>query len=405
VKIKTLFSPKPLHPIQMGWFILIELLLLFGETFSKFHLFGPFHLFDFSFLLLAGWSAWYYFKQPRAFLVWPVLFILGFSVIYLIYSYLAQLGPVNYMVRQYAMFVYMGGSWLLFASFISPEYQKFNVRFIALMGLAAVGLQLIYHAYLFLFTDDFSLFGAFNYYNKMAVMALIVAGAYGLVYFNKSWQKIGFGLLYLLLTTTLGHSSAFLAAFFVLTAYIVLKANKLIKIAGLGLIVVALVVFVLYLPQFSDHNAEWRMVFWKVSLKEIIVDKSAILGHGFGVPYSSQQVLDMFRESLNSPWFEVRPEEQYLSPMHNSFITLAFHLGLIPALFIVVPLIPAFNYLFFAAPGEHLPRLDFLVLALLGASVWASFNVVLELPHSSTFYWLIYFTLVYNLRTRQSLPV
>jgi len=30
-----------------------------------------------------------------------------------------------------------------------------------------------------------------------------------------------------------------------------------------------------------------------------------------------------------------------------------------------------------------------------GVSVWAGFNVVLELPHSSGFYWLIYFSLVY----------
>ncbi len=388
----------------MGWFILIELLLIFGETFSKFHLFGPVHLFDFSFLLLAAWSVWYYFKQPKAFLVWPVLIMLAFSVAYLAYSYFAHLGPVNYIVRQYAMFVYMGASWLLFASFITPEYQKYNVRFIALMGLAAVALQLVYHAYLFLFTDDFTIFGAFNYYNKMAIMALIVAGAYGLVYFKNMALKIGFGLFYVLLTTTLGHSSAFLAAFFILAAYVILKANKTIKLAGLVLIALALMVFILYLPQFSDHNAEWRLVFWKVSLKEIVFERYAILGQGFGVPYSSQEVLDTFRDNLDSPWFEVRPEEQYLSPMHNSFITLAFHIGLVPALLIIVPLIPAFRYLFFAANDQHQPQLDFLVLALLGASVWASFNVVLELPHSSTFFWLIYFTLIYSFRTRQQQP-
>ena len=122
------------------------------------------------------------------------------------------------------------------------------------------------------------------------------------------------------------------------------------------------------------------------------------MGHGFGVPYSSQAVLDSFRDTLNSPWFEMRPEEQYLSPMHNSFITLAFHIGLIPMLLIFVPLYPAAKYLFFTPAKSHQNHLDFLVLALVGSSIWVSFNVVLELPHSSSFYWLIYFSLVYSLR-------
>ena len=382
----------------MAWFILLELLLLFGETFSKFHLFGPFHLFDFSFILLAAWSSYYFFKQSKYFLIWPVLVILLLSVIYLAYSYFTHLGPVNYIVRQYAMFIYMGISWLLFASYITPKYQKYNIRLIALVGIAAIAMQLIYHLYLAIFANGYSLFGAFNYYNKISIMALIVAGAYGLVYFKKRWEKIAAGVCFILLSTTLGHSSVFLAAFFVVMAYFVLRANKLIKLAGLGILIISVLVFMVYLPQFSDQNAEWRLVFWKYSLRDIIFEKYALMGHGFGVPYSSQAVLDSFRDTLNSPWFEMRPEEQYLSPMHNSFITLAFHIGLIPMLLILVPLYPAAKYLFFTPAKSHQNHLDFLVLALIGTSIWVSFNVVLELPHSSSFYWLIYFSLVYSLR-------
>jgi len=59
----------------MGWFILMELLLLFGETFSKFHVFGPFHLFDLSFVLLVIWSLYYFIRQPRGWgfrlVIWP----------------------------------------------------------------------------------------------------------------------------------------------------------------------------------------------------------------------------------------------------------------------------------------------------------------------------------------------
>ena len=183
----------------------MELLLLFGETFSKFHVFGPFHLFDLCFLLLAVWSFYYFIKQPKSFIVLPILLILAFSVGYLLYSYFAKLGPTNYMVRQYATFIYMGISWLLFASFISTEYQKFNIRLIVLMALATVGLQLVYHTYLAIFTEGYSVFGAFNYYNKMAVMTLIVSGAFGLVYLKKIWHKLAVGIFYLVVSILYSH--------------------------------------------------------------------------------------------------------------------------------------------------------------------------------------------------------
>ncbi len=397
---KNLFSARPLHPIQMGWFILMELLLLFGEIFSKFHVFGPFHLFDLSFVLLAVWSLYFYFKQPRAFLLWPLLLVLVFSVAYLAWSWVAALGPTNYMIRQYALFVYMGGSWLLFASYVKEEYAPFNIRFIALMGVAALAIQLVYLLYLALFTDDFSLFGNFNYYNKMTVIALLAGGAYLLVYVPRLWQKILVASAFLLLSTTLGHASAFMAAFMIVASYILLHFNRTLKIISLVALVLIIAGFIVYLPQFSDHNAEWRVVFWRTSLKEIILQKYALLGHGFGVPYSSQEVLDAFREQLNSPWFEVRPEEQYLSPMHNSFITMAFHIGLLPSLLILVPVWPALVYLFGSSRVTRTSVRDFLVLSLIGVSVWSSFNVVLELPHSATFYWLVYFTLVYEFRYR-----
>ena len=40
----------------------------------------------------------------------------------------------------------------------------------------------------------------------------------------------------------------------------------------------------------------------------------------------------------------------------------------------------------------------FLLLAFAGCFVWVSFNVILELPHSATYFWLIYFTTAYAFR-------
>jgi len=131
-------------------------------------------------------------------------------------------------------------------------------------------------------------------------------------------------------------------------------------------------------------------------VKESVADYYGVLGHGFGVPFVSQEAILKFREQLNYNIFEHQPEEQLLSPMHNSFITIIFHVGLIPGLLILIPLWPVFQYLFKRNRHDKNAKLDFLLLSLAGSMVWTSFNVVLELPHSSAFFWLIYFSLIYE---------
>jgi hypothetical protein len=254
-----------------------------------------------------------------------------------------------------------------------------------------------------LFTEDFSLFGNFNYYSKMAVVGIIVFGAYILVHVNSKILKWALVVFYLLLSVTLGHSSAFLAAFTVVVTYIILQLPIKIKIVGAIALVISVLLFFLFLPQFSDHNAEWRLVFWKYSLKDIITNYYSILGHGFGVPYPTQETLDALRDNINSPWFEMRPEEQYLSPMHNSFITIAFHIGLIPSLLIFIPLFKPIRETLLTKNKDRNPQADFLILSLVGLVVWSSFNVVFELPHTSAFIWLVYFSLIYQFR--QSHPL
>ena len=107
------------------------------------------------------------------------------------------------------------------------------------------------------------------------------------------------------------------------------------------------------------------------------------------------------KEQINSLWFEVRPEEQYLTPMHNSFLTIAYHIGFLPMLMIFIPLIPVFVYPF--KRKNPTKEKDFLTLAVIAAIGWSSFHVVLELPHSSAFIWLIYFTTVYQFQVSKSI--
>lgn len=39
----------------------------------------------------------------------------------------------------------------------------------------------------------------------------------------------------------------------------------------------------------------------------------------------------------------------------------------------------------------------FLSLSLLGIVVFSSFNVILELPHSSSIFWIVFFSLIFKL--------
>jgi hypothetical protein len=104
-----------------------------------------------------------------------------------------------------------------------------------------------------------------------------------------------------------------------------------------------------------------------------------------------------FLNELGSIHFDVNPEEKFLTPMHNSFVTIMFHIGIIPGLLIFVPLKNAFQWAF-NYKIEHAASKKFLFLSFIGFAVWASFNVILEMPHSSAFFWFIYFSVLYEFR-------
>ena len=63
--------------------------------------------------------------------------------------------------------------------------------------------------------------------------------------------------------------------------------------------------------------------------------------------------------------------------------------------FLIIPIQKAIAYFFNRKSKEINQKKDFIVLALIGVIVWTNFHVVLELPHSSAFFWLIYFSTVY----------
>ena len=398
MNVKKLFDPEPLGYAQMSLFILIELLLIFDKTFSKFHLFGPFYLYDFLLILLTLFSGIKIVKNRTKLLYWPILVLVGVSTLYLFYSYFILHSPVNYSVRQFAVIVYIATVYIIFLSFINTETLKFNIRFLILLGIAAFALQLAYHVYNFIFHDNFigSLFNEFNYFSEMAFMALFLFEVYILVYISKWWKWLLI-FLFLLLISTLGHQgSAIIVSSLILGLYFVLQVDLykkyILLLAGIACIYGMFAFFPQY---FLDHNSMWRYIYWKITLKDIFEHYYGIFGHGFGVQFTTPEVLETMSKDINSPWFEVRPEEKYLTPMHNSFITIAYHIGFVFMLLIFIPLKNMFTYIFKRSSENSSKEKDFLTLSMFAVMGWASFHVILELPHSSALFWLIYFSTAY----------
>lgn len=406
MKINNKLSTGILGSIQMSLFILIELLLLFDKTFSKFNLIGPFYLYDAILIFLTIISTVYIIKARISLTIWPIQLLVGVAFIYLIYSYFIINSPLNYTIRQFALIVYLMNIYLIFHALINTNAHMLNIKFCIILGFLAVICQIGFHFYNFTFKENYlsSLFDDFNYFSEMGFMALFLFEVFLLVYLEKWWKWVVF-LMFLMLILTLGHhGSSIIICFSVLGIYIFIHSKKYLKIVIIGSTIIAIGALFLFLPSyFLDHNTLWRLLYWKITLKNIFVDYYGVLGHGFGVKFTTSEILEVMRNELNSPWFEVRPEEQYLTPMHNSFITIAYHVGLIFMLLIFFPLKSMFIYIVDRYNSNPTAEKDFLALSLLGLIMWSSFHVVLELPHSSALFWLIYFSTIYEFKQKPEL--
>jgi hypothetical protein len=199
---------------------------------------------------------------------------------------------------------------------------------------------------------------------------------------------------------TLGHSSAFLAIFIILMFYAYIKVKPFQRLFSFVFIIIAILSLFL-LPQFTDFNASWRLLYWKHILVRSFTDGYFILGHGFGQPFMTYDYAIYIDKVMHSKGMidEYYPMARYLNPPHNSLLTIIFHVGLIPALLFFVPLKKFFRQIFleiFHGDSNSM----FLILSLCGMLVWISFNVILELPHSATYFWLVYFTTAFYLKHR-----
>ena len=376
---------------QRGIFLICVLLLFLGEKFSKFPLIdGYLYLHDtivilFFMLSLMTFRLRYVYKR--------YLFVFLIAIVYFIDSFISD-RPLAYVIRGFAIFFYLAVTYQLFQFFKNKNI--YNITFFKRFSYVSCILQLIYLCFIFFFKTEFSLF-SYNYFSSIQVIGLIIFVSFSLVYIHGifKWILIFFSI-FLLMTS--GHSSAFMSGVMCLLCYLLFRFNKKFVFIGLFILIPVIVLFMwFYIPEFHDSNVIWRLLYWTEIIRNVVWDKFCLLGNGFGVPYMSDTILTILSSELNKDYFDGVGDDIYKTAPHNSFLSIMFHIGVVPTLILFSPLQKVLKYIFYRSKYYSKDK-DFLVFSLIGIFVWCAFNVILELPHSAILIWLVYFTTIWELR-------
>lgn len=376
--------------------MIIILLLLFDRDFSKLAIVEPLYIHD-ALLITATFFALIKFPIKVQFQSLFLLIIL--SIIYLIYSIVNSYvsgGNIILVVRQFFLFFYLIISYIIANKFFkNADNINKAVNFIKKTAKYAVVLQLFYFFYLYLTVPNYTPLKGFSYISAVGVMGIIVYGAYILVYF-KGYKKVFGFLSILIISGLLGHASSFFAVFLVFSLHFYISFSPKIRGISLGVLII-LILILFQTPQFNDANASWRLLYWSHILNRALTENYLILGNGFGQPYMTLDFAKKIAKEINSTFMYTSVNvnyERWITPPHNSFLTMIHNVGLIPVILLFVPLKSFFNQIFLKERTTDKNRL-FLFYSLFGLIVWCSFNVILELPHSAIYFWLIYFTYIF----------
>lgn len=375
--------------------VLIICLLLFDRDFSKLPIKEPLYLHDFLLLIATFFSL----NKLSLRLRFPTIFLfILIAIIYLIISivFFGLEGDYFLMIfRQFFLFFYLMCSYIIANKFFKTENNiDKSVEFIKKIAFWSLFLQLFYFVYLYVTIESYSPLKGYSYLSALGVMGIITYAAYALVFFKGLNKQLMF-LFVMTISALLGHASSFFAVFVILLSHIYISFKPKIRVIVIG-VILFLGIIVVQLPQFNDKNASWRILYWGEIFRQSIVDNYLVLGNGFGKPYVSLEFTDYLYENLNSHNMleKYNSMARWESPPHNSFLTIIFHVGFIPFLLLVWPLKKILIQLFLKRKSEDKNKL-FLFYTIIGLIVWSSFNVILELPHSAIFFWLIFFTYIF----------
>jgi hypothetical protein len=371
-------------------FILFYLLLFLGTRFSTLQLVGVLHLFDALLMLIVFVSLFFIRLRIKH---KHIIFIFTLSCLYFIIS-LSNYYTFSILVRQYALFAYMAFAYILFIGLVTNS-TYFNQLMLSLKRLIFIGLfaQILYLLTLLLIGQYDP--EEYNYLSPLVIMLVICCSAYAFS-FSKGIVLFFILSLCILVSLSLGHSSAVLPIVIISFSHFFLNIRFLIiKTIVFVIGVFFLIGAILFIPSFSDANAIWRLGYWYLILNDLVVSKYSIFGNGFGVPYATEEIAYYLQVVQGATTGLGVGDESYLAASHNSFLTICFHIGLLPGLLIFYPVIQFVRKVKYNSVSRDY---RFLFLCLIGLMVWSSFNVILELPHSSLFFWLIYFLFLFKLK-------
>lgn len=369
------------------------LLILLGKNYTKSVLIDPFfYTHDVVILIMVFFCA-PYFKFTKRIKSIELLFLM--SIGYLAYSFFAQgFENVQIILRQFMIFGYGICFYIIMNFVFNNETIKTNfTRYLMYFGLLCVVVQVLYLPYLFFYLDTNPFFER-KYFSPMIMMGLFVAVSSILVNIKHKLLKHFLFLFLFLLSFSTGHDSTYLSLALIYITYLFVISSKKYKIVLSASLVVGIVLIFVLIPSFTDVNVKWRLLYWQDSLWRI-ANNYFVLGDGFGIPYVTDGTIKelnaLFADVPFSP--QITEEKKYLSAPHNSFLTMAIHVGVFSVVFLFYPLISLFTDKSLFRDKKVL----FLALSLLGMGVFSSFNVILELPHSSSLFWIVLFGLIFKL--------
>ncbi|NTU73843.1 hypothetical protein HGB07_06815 [Candidatus Roizmanbacteria bacterium] len=382
---------RDIHLLEIAFYLLMVILLVGGRSISKLQLIGPIFLYDTLLLGAFCWAALQHKKRQR-FMFFELLFAIAFF--YLAVSIILRPDKMSYVIRQFALFGYAFIAYIICITIMSRGTQGLLVR-IQQLGRLSVLVQTAWSSYIITNGGISSLLGKYqgeyNYYSPLTVVGTLIFAADMLFLANGKGLKYALYFYSVFLCVTFGHSSAIVAVLCIAIFWVIKNYRRhIIPIT----LLCGLIVFVIFntSEEVKDANATWRFMFWEEASEKIFVNNLAIVGEGFGVPYASQGLLYRFARELQSYGMLKEESKPYLVPMHNSFLTVFYHIGFLPGLLLLAPYIRGVRRMY-SLGRETL----FLLAALIALSTWSFFNVILELPHSSIGFWAVYFILYQKL--------
>jgi hypothetical protein len=391
--------------ILLCFIFLLDLvaLALFGKSYTTHLLIPPFvHSHDFVLSLIFGISLIFILKNKEEYRVKSVEILFGIAILYLMISVFKIRNSFNdqiyYVIRQFMVFGYAILMYVIIRQFyMFKDIQKQSLKAISIFGIVCLSIQFIYVFYFLIFKDK-SLFFNRNYFTPIVVVGLFIAASYALTHIKNVYLKVLSFIGIFLLSFSTGHDSIYLSLAVIFGFYVFYHASKKMKIVSVIAIILLVVCVFVFIPSFSDVNMQWRLLYWGDVLNRVVANYF-IVGDGFGVPYATDGGIEKLNSLMTSHGHDVQiiDDEKYVSAPHNSFLTMMIHVGFIPLLLLFFPFIKVCRNSVWLKDKDVM----FLCLSLIAMFVFSAFNVVFELPHTSSIIWAVYFIFIFKLEEKR----